>query len=290
MRKVASTTVLAFALLLTSCHKDMSSVEKMMRTWVGCKLMLPNGPFLNIEGDTFPNYPDKSLYKIVCYIDSAGCTGCRLSVSQWKSLIETINRKGLDASVLLYISPKDERDVWGSLISNGFTYPVCVDVTDRFGQLNKLPEQDVYRTFLLNGEDEIVAIGNPAHNEKVKELYLDILGGVDHHEQDAGMFPLTTAILPDSCVSLGRFNHNEEQSARFAIRNTGNAPLYIFGATTSCDCLHVDYPQESISPGEVLYGELTYKGNKPGHIRKSAYLRCNTSEALRLTVTGDAKQ
>ena len=61
-------------------------------------------------------------------------------------------------------------------------------------------------SLLLDKDNKVVAIGNPVHNPKVKELYLKIIQG-EKVEQDKGTEVMKTKINIDkTSISLGRFN------------------------------------------------------------------------------------
>ena len=57
---------------------------------------------------------------------------------------------------------------------------MCVDVDNRFNKLNNFPADMTFQTFLLDKNNKVVAIGNPIHNLKVRELYLKIIQGGDY--------------------------------------------------------------------------------------------------------------
>ncbi len=79
-------------------------------------------------------------------------------------------------------------------------------------------------------------------------------------------------------------------TCKFSFKNTGNAPLIINQAITSCGCTIPSYTNEPVLPGE--YGELsvTYNGTGryPGHFKKIITVRTNAKNSLvRLYVEGE---
>lgn len=79
----------------------------------------------------------------------------------------------------------------------------------------------------------------------------------------------------------------------FTFTNTGDAPLVITNASSSCGCTVPEYTREAVAPGEK--GELLVKfdGSGRGTVNKSITLTTNTekgTERLRIKATIQPKQ
>ena len=84
---------------------------------------------------------------------------------------------------------------------------------------------------------------------------------------------------------FGTIVQGTPQETIFTFKNTGNAPLVITNATSSCGCTVPNPPKEAIAPGEK--GELVVKFNGSGQnqITKTITVVANTakgSELLRI--------
>lgn len=84
---------------------------------------------------------------------------------------------------------------------------------------------------------------------------------------------------------FGTIEQGTPQETAFKFTNTGNAPLIITNATSSCGCTVPDPPKEPIAPGET--GELIVKFNGSGQnqVSKTITVTANTekgSEMLRI--------
>lgn len=76
----------------------------------------------------------------------------------------------------------------------------------------------------------------------------------------------------------------------FKFTNTGNAPLIIHQAISSCGCTVPTYPKEPIKPGGSGEIKVVYDGTGkfPEHFRKTITIRTNAeNEIVRLVVEGD---
>ena len=227
-------------------------------------------------------------YRIVTYVDSIGCTSCKLQLPKWKQLIaETDSLFGKDKlSYVFFFHPKNLRELAYLTLRDAFTYPVCFDREDAFNRLNRFPSEMPLQTFLLDKDNRVVAIGNPVHNPQVKELYLNIIGGKRSASTGTKQ---TSASLSEREVQFGSFPMSERQERKVTLKNTGNAPLVIHGVDTSCGCTRVEYSQRPLRPGEETTLLIIYEADEAGHFRKTVDVYCNTADApLRISVTGEA--
>jgi len=84
---------------------------------------------------------------------------------------------------------------------------------------------------------------------------------------------------------FGTIQRGEAQETTFSFTNTGNAPLIITDAKSSCGCTVPNPPKDPIAPGEK--GELLVKFNGSGQnqVTKTITVNANTakgSEILRI--------
>ncbi len=129
----------------------------------------------------------------------------------------------------------------------------------------------MFQTFLLNKNSEILAIGNPVLNPKVKALYQEIIQGKTLQGEDEKKRVQTTVSLDTTTLSLGKFPWQEEQQATFS-------------------CLEVDYSKEPVRPGKEAILHLTYKADNPGYVSKTVQVYCNAKGSpVKFWVKGEAE-
>ena len=167
-----------------------------------------------------------------------------------------------------------------------FKYPVCSDEKDELNSLNHFPSDMTFQTFLIDKNNKVVAMGNPIHAPRVKELYLDIVMGNKTAESKG----LNTQVKLDrSTVDYGTFPYTEKQERNFVLTNMGNQLLVIQDVVTSCGCTKVEYNKEPVRPGGTLELKVVYEAEQAEHFNKTIMVYCNTdSSPLRLTVKGNA--
>lgn len=282
--------VCLMACLCFSCQEsDKQRFTRLVEEWDGKEITFPSQTVFTVQGrDTVDFRWEASPYRIVTYVDSIGCASCKLQLPKWKQLIaetDSLFGKGRLAYVF-YFHPKDLRELMYLTRRDAFTYPVCFDREDAFNRLNRFPSEMSLQTFLLDKNNRVVAIGNPVHNPRVKELYLNIVGGKSSAPSDTKQ---TIALLSEREVKFGSFPMAEKQQREVRLKNTGDVPLVIHGVDTSCGCTRVEYTKQPVRPGEETKLLIVYEADEAGHFHKTVDVYCNTADApLRITVAGEA--
>ena len=117
-------------------------------------------------------------FKILLYVDSLGCTSCRLNLSAWKKIMKESDSIFIRKPEFVFIfQPKkrDEKELSLIFISNGFHHPVFIDKENETDRLNKFPSNPEYQCFLLGKDNKVIMIGNPAKNSGIWILYKRII-------------------------------------------------------------------------------------------------------------------
>ena len=79
----------------------------------------------------------------------------------------------------------------------------------------------------------------------------------------------------DNTIDYGTVNKEDDNGLRaFVFTNTGNAPLIIKDAKSTCGCTVPSFPKEPIAPGQTGKIEVKYNMN-PGPIRKTITIETN---------------
>ena len=181
-------TVLLYILLITaffSCDNEQKEKEKqilqLVNEWQGKQIVFPeNTVFTRYLTDTTNYQIPQSEYKVLIYVDSIGCTSCKLQLHKWKELIEyTDSVTQGKVPFLFFMHPKDAKEIRYLLKRDAFDRPVCIDIDDQLNKLNKFPTNITFQTFLSDKDNKVTVLGNPVHNTAVKDLYLKQITGKD---------------------------------------------------------------------------------------------------------------
>ena len=78
--------LLFFLCLLCSCKEsEKEKIARLVREWDGKEISFPPHSVFTIQGkDTIDFSFADAEYKIVTYVDSVGCTSCKLQLPRWK--------------------------------------------------------------------------------------------------------------------------------------------------------------------------------------------------------------
>ena len=281
---------LCVCLLVSSCEEsDKERLSRLVNEWEGKEILFPTHSTFTIQGkDTVDFQFQNAEYKVVTYVDSVGCTGCKLQLPRWKELMTEVDSlTGGRVSFLFYFHPKDLKELRFLTRREGFTYPVCFDEKDDFNCLNHFPSESMFQTFLLDKESRVIALGNPIQNPKVKELYLNLIKGNGITESKG---TLTEVSIDKTVIDFGSFPKEAKQERSFVLTNTGKELLVVQDITTSCGCTKVEYSKEPVRPGESLEVKVIYEAEKSEHFNKTVTVYCNSRIfPIRFHVKGNAK-
>ena len=134
--------IMVLLILFSSCqNKTKNHVIQLVREWEGKEIQFPPNSVFTIQGkDTIKHSGDNCDYKIVTYIDSIGCTSCKLQLQNWKDFILKMDSLNHDkVSFLFYFYPKDKSELRFIFQRDSFEYPICLDENDSFNKLNHFP-------------------------------------------------------------------------------------------------------------------------------------------------------
>lgn len=152
--------------------------------------------------------------------------------------------------------------------------------------MNHFPSDVNFQTFLLDSQNRVLAIGNPVHNKKVRDLYLQIIAG---QQTGVATSSQTKVVLDKNLDEMGDFDWKTSQTATFSLRNLGNHLLIIEDINASCGCTSVAYSKEPVSPGKSADIQVTYRAEHPEHFEKTITVYCNTpTSPIRLKIRGNA--
>ena len=288
MRKIV--TLIMCVWVLASCQESREeAMLRLVNKWNGKEIKFPFRSVFTIQGkDTVDFDFGNADYKVITYIDSVGCTSCKLQLPRWKKFVAEVDSlTNGRVPFLFYFHPKDIKELRYLTRRDDFTYPVCFDERDELNRLNQFPTDMTFQTFLLDKDNKVVAMGNPVLNPKVKDLYLDVIKG----EKETGQAANSTSVSVNQTVlDFGSFSQSEKQEKSFVLTNTGGGLLVIQDIITSCGCTKVEYSKEPVRPGSTLEVKVIYEAEQVEHFNKTVTVYCNAENSpLRLTVKGNAK-
>lgn len=174
MKRIIFTLFLASFLLCSCRDEKKEQISETVQAFIGKQLVIPTEPLQGkIMGrDTLCPDMLADRTKILVYVDSAGCSPCKMELAAWSLRQQELNKEKLDIPLVFIIYNKDYSKLEESLKNNYFDYPVFYDRNNITDSLNNFPKKERYKTFLLDSENKVILVGSPANNDKLWELYL----------------------------------------------------------------------------------------------------------------------
>ena len=272
-------------LFLLSCQESRKEqLTHLIKEWSGKEIKFPdNLIYTRLITDTIHYTIPESANKVLVYVDSIGCVSCKLQLPKWKEFIAQIDSVSNETvPFLFFFQPKDKKELRHILRRDNFSLPVCIDTEDRFNKLNHFPSEMMFQTFLLDKDNKVVVIGNPIHNLKVRDLYLQKVAGITVSE-----LPETVLVSNQEEYDMGIVGKEETKAQQVILRNNGTEIFKLKGITTSCECTTTEQDWEEIAPGETATLTVYYKAEDPGDFYRTVTIYGNVpGESIMLSFVG----
>ena len=156
----------ADGILQLQSHPVSLSLDKMQCIWNGKDTVVKDG--CHVQD-----------LKLVVYYDSAACSSCGLKTMYlWDCLIGDLESYGKSVSLCFIFAPlkKNLGEFHLTMRTMPPLVPVYVDTAGVFDRENShLPKDALYHTFLLDERNRVVLVGDPSRNERIKEMFWQIV-------------------------------------------------------------------------------------------------------------------
>ncbi len=247
--------------LLLSCSGKTEQEERyaeIVSQWQGREIKLPAVMTDFLTGDTI-NLDDAD-FTILTYIDSAGCTGCKMKLPLWNEFITAIDSVSqYYVNIIMIINQNNkDKEVRYLLKRDGFVGHVYFDKENIIGDQNSFPHQDELQTFIIDKRFRVLAMGNPVQYNGITKIYKSILTGKFIFDTEG-----TLAVFSkEGSWNIGKINKEEDLSHTFTLYNTRNDTLHIKKVLPSCDCIEILNQPKYILPLDSI--KLMVKFNDNG--------------------------
>ena len=277
--------ILLLTVSLSACQdKQKEAITLLVKEWQGKQILFPeNIVFTRFASDTTNFVIPTSDYKVLVFVDSIGCTSCKLQLSRWKEFIrytDSISQKNIP--FLFFFQFDDQWEIHSLLIRENFDKPICLDRSDSLNQLNHFPKDIRFQVFLLDKNNKVVVIGNPVHNPNVKELYLEEIS----RKQPVAPIQTTVKVEKESLL-LETIPLGKSKDTLFTLVNTGDQPLVIIDVTTTCGCAQTLFDKHPVQPGESLHIKVGVTPENKGLFDETITVKCNTNQLIKLNIRGN---
>ncbi|WP_418833560.1 DUF1573 domain-containing protein [Parabacteroides johnsonii] len=262
--------------LLTACKENnKEKFALLVQEWQGKEIVFPQDmAFTRFVTEPVDYRIPDAEYKVLVYVDSVGCTSCKLQLPKWQELIAHVDSATNGNVPFIFVfQSKDDRELRYILKCDNFDRPVCIDRNNRFNSSNRFPQDITFQTFLLNKDNKVKVIGNPVHNLAVRDLYLKQITGMQYQEA----LPKTTLETDKAEYDLGTVKEGTTKKQTVTVQNTGTNVFKLKGFTTSCDCTEATCDWKELQPGESGTVTVSYEAEQPGDFYRTVEIYGNIS-------------
>lgn len=269
-------------LTLIACNSDKDRKSEIVEEWLGKEIEFPSDLIFTIDNDTIEYEIDDCDYKIFHYVDSGGCTGCKLTLPAWEQLMgEVMTNQEIDVKLLMVVNTSNPIELRKNIKRYRFKYPISYTTENMLSYvIDKSWDNQHSHTFLLNDNNEIVLTGNPVLNEDVRDLYRKKLK-IRHKDKKS-----TIRVTPEN-LAMGIFQPMEEKKSKFRLFNSGDKIIIIRDIYTSCECTSAWTDNDTVFPNSEIDIHVTCKANKnENEFIRYIYVSLNNNENLHLPLCG----
>jgi hypothetical protein len=259
-------------------NKPEIQAQKIVSEWTGKQIQYPVDAQCCILGkDTISDLCNCLLqkeYKILLYVDSAGCSDCKLKFFEWKRLIaeaDTLFPQKL--GFVFFFQPKSRKDMTFLFRKDNFRYPAFIDMNDDLNKLNHFPSQIEYQCFLLDENNKVLMVGNPVLNLNIWDLYKQIITG-----KISEKMPATTVETSQTEMELQDLKAGKTSEAVFVLKNTGTKPLVIQHVESSCGCTVPEWEKQPVATDKSTEIRVKITPDSPEYFSKTVTVHCNTEK------------
>lgn len=179
MRPFSTLLCVIFVFGCISCSHDNQFKEEILMLKSNSIILHFNEMQAVYNGRDTVNAVSLDGMKLIVFTDSSSCSVCALSrMYFWNDLLGEIKYYDEKLKVYFIFSPlpKDLPSVRLSLSSLHFNQIVHLDTLGVFIDDNKhIPHHPDMHTFLLDEDNNVLLVGNPLDNEKIEEMFWQIV-------------------------------------------------------------------------------------------------------------------
>lgn len=260
MKKIVPVIFSCLLIAFCGCSHREQDAREAVTEWIGKTLVIPENIQPEVQGDPVDYDFSDCDYVIINYINSSGCTSCKLKFSDWNAVMNELSAIDPSSNVgLLIIANTRERGKIKQIARrDSFYHPVIIDKSGLFEANNiSKSKSNMINTWLVDNNFHICAVGNPVNNPHVKELYKKFISGGNDSVAIQWNAPKQLSIAP-STHDIGIVTNGNIRQCSFILSNLSDSILTITHIIPSCECVSTTIDRHIIQPHQQAIATVTY--------------------------------
>jgi hypothetical protein len=172
-----------------------------------------------------------------------------------------------------YLQPKSMDELLFTVQHEQMHHPLYLDFDGNLSVLNKFPNDPRFQCFLLNEDNKILSMGNPATNFRVWEVYKQIIDGYAREKM-----PYTLVEAENSVCNIDGMKVGKTSEAVFVLKNTGKKPLVIQHVDAACGCTKPVWEKLPVPVGKSAFIKVTITPDKMEVFNKTLSVTSNNKQ------------
>ena len=167
-----------FCFSMLGCQKESRIVEEVKELYGRTISFVDGYAYYCLDSKVSVDSCLHSELKMVSYWEDIPCSPCACKLlNRWE--YEFQEKLGTDVQFLLIVNAQDSKTLISELKKMNSSLPVFLYPDKSFGVENKLNVLARNRTFLLDKNNKIIAVGEPFGNEALWKVYIRAAKNID---------------------------------------------------------------------------------------------------------------
>ena len=270
-------------------RRQRSEAESIVNSWLGKVISIDTTVgFITEKGDSIDADMPDADFRLIRYIGGDDCTSCRMHLHKYNEALRTLSDSaGTEVDFLCIVCPNNLDELRRILkTENRSNLKILVDSRDSLNRLNSFPEVDGLRTFLVDRNNRVLGVGDPAVNPRIMRLYTSILTSDSIRQQRSR--PLTNLVMYPAFMKIGRIAAGDSVVGEFHVGNYGDEPFVLDALVPSCECVTAVLSSDTIAPHNEAIMRVVFREDEPiGSFERTVEIIGNIDPGFTLSITGN---
>ena len=162
---------------IIGCNERKQQIRDTLLRFEATTIELPERAIVVKDSSvSIASIPDNSLLKFIIYFGAEGCSDCAIThLVELCGIFDLEKELGNFMPIIIFSpAPEKSEEIRTGIIQKAHPFPIYID-TDCILQKQGIPEDRLFRSFLLGKQGKPVFVGYPLANERMKKLFRKVV-------------------------------------------------------------------------------------------------------------------